>query len=283
MKQTFLIFSTILVALLFSGCNKDEIIEEPAEEFDGYKVIEYTPAPGQFINENMDCTTQEEACQWAQERLGEEKYVSLGAFGGYIVIRFGKSIGNFAIKGNSFVQPSGGSNEPGIVYVMTDSNRNGKPDDGKWIELRGSESESDSEQTVRNYAITYYRPGGPKQPVRWTDNLGNSGQVNYVEAFHAQDFYYPKWINSATYTLSGTRLPAHSVEENGRWNHTPYGWGYADNTGSDTTDKWTDFSLQNAIGTIPAKIDFIKVQTGVNAQAGALGEISTEVCGFKAL
>ena len=281
MKQTSLIFSTILVALLSTGCNKDDIIEEPAEEFDGYKVIEYTPAPGQFINENMDCTTQDEACRWAQERLDEEKYVSLGAFGGYIIVRFGKSIGDFAIKGNSFVQPSGGSNEPGIVYVMADSNHNGKPDDGKWIELRGSDSES--EQTIRNYAITYYRPDEPKQPVRWTDNLGNSGQVNYVEAFHSQDFYYPLWIKSATYTLSGTCLPSHSVEENGRWNHTPYGWGYADNTGSDTTDKWTEFSLNNAIGTIPSKIDFIKVQTGVNAQAGALGEISTEVCGFKAL
>ena len=281
MKQTSLIFSIILVALLSAGCNKDDIIEEPAEEFDGYKVIEYTPAPGQFINENMDCTTQDEACRWAQERLDEEKYVSLGAFGGYIIVRFGKSIGDFAIKGNSFVQPSGGSNEPGIVYVMADSNHNGKPDDGKWIELRGSDSES--EQTIRNYAITYYRPDEPKQPVRWTDNLGNSGQVNYVEAFHSQDFYYPLWIKSATYTLSGTCLPSHSVEENGRWNHTPYGWGYADNTGSDTTDKWTEFSLNNAIGTIPSKIDFIKVQTGVNAQAGALGEISTEVCGFKAL
>ncbi len=281
MKKTFLIFYQILVVLLSSGCNKDEIFEEPAEEFDGYKVIEYSPAPGQFINENMDCKTADEACSWAQERLDEEKYVSLGAFGGYIVVRFGKSIGDFAIKGNSFVQPSGGSNEPGIVYVMTDSNRNGKPDDGKWIELRGSDS--DSEHTVRNYVITYYRPDEPKQPVRWTDNLGNSGQVNYVEAFHAQDYYYPEWIKSATYTLSGTCLPSRSVEENGRWNHTPYGWGYADNTGSDTTDKWTSFSLTNAIGSAPAKIDFIKVQTGVNAQAGALGEISTEVCGFKAL
>ncbi|MDE7110344.1 MAG: hypothetical protein K2O38_00405 [Muribaculaceae bacterium] len=281
MNRHSLIFSAILVAPLFSGCNKDSLIEEPDDVYRQFCVIEYTPAPGQFINENMDCKTPAEACKWAQARLDAEKHVSLGAFGGYIIIRSRHSITEFAIKGNSFVQPSGGSNEPGIVYVMTDRNRNGKPDDGPWVELRGSDS--DNPATIRNYEITYFRPDESKQPVRWTDNLGNSGQVNYVEAFHAQDSYYPAWITTASYTLSGTCLPPHSNEENGRWNHLPYGWGYADNTGSDTTDNWTVFSLQNAIGSSPAKIDFIKVQTAVNAQAGALGEISTEVCGFMKL
>lgn len=279
MNKHFLISTAILVALLSSGCNKDSVIEEPDDDtYSLYKVIEYTPAPGQFINENMECETPAEACEWARKRLDEEKYVSLGAFGGYIVVRFRHSISGFAIKGNSFVQPSGGSNEPGIVYVMADRNHNGKPDDGNWIELRGSDT--DSEATIRNYKITYYRPDGPKQPVRWTDNLGNSGQVNYVEAFHAQDYYFPAWITAGSYTLSGTCLPPHAYEESERWNHLPYDWGYADNTGSDTAGQWTVFSLQNAIGSVPSKIDFVKVQTAVNAQAGALGEISTEVCGF---
>lgn len=272
MRTKFLIIpSAILVALLCGGCNKDSVITED-EERGSFKVIEYTPAPGQFINENMDCRTPEEACRWAEGRLAEGKYVSLGAFGGYIIVDLGHSVSSFAIKGNSFYQQGSGSNEPGIVYVMTDRNGNGIPDDGKWIEIPGSASE----QAIKNYSITYFRPTEPKSPVQWEDSEGNWGQVNYVEAFHKQDYYYPEWIESDSYRLTGTLLPSLSVEENGRWNHQPYDWGYADNTGSDTTDQWTVFSLS-------MKVDFIKVQTAVCAQAGALGEISTEVCGFKEL
>lgn len=269
LKYTYLLLGMLSLA----SCNKDEvIIEEPAAERGEFRVLEYTPAPGQFINENMTATTPEEATEWALGRLQEEKYVSLGAFGGYIIVDLGHSVSSFAIKGNSFVQPSGGSNEPGIVYIMADRNGNGKADDGAWTELKGSEAEN----AISGYSITYYRPSEPQSAVKWTDNRGGSGEVAYVSAFHKQDYYYPQWIDQDSYTLTGTLLPSLSVEENGRWNHMPYGWGYADNTGSDTRNQWTEF-------TAPFPADFIKVQTAVCAQAGALGEISTEVCGFKEL
>lgn len=272
MKTKFLIFPSAVLVALLCGCNKDSILEDDKSERGSFRVIEYTPAPGQFINENMNCRTMEEACRWAEQRLAEEKYVSLGAFGGYIVVDLGHSVNSFAIKGNSFYSGGSGSNEPGIVYVMIDRNGNGIPDDGKWIEIPGAASD----QSVKNYSITYFRPTEPKSPVQWEDSEGNWGHINYVEAFHSQDFYYPEWIESDSYRLSGTLLPSLSVEENGRWNHLPYDWGYVDNTGSDTEDQWTSFHVSLAV-------DFIKVQTGVCAQAGALGEISTEVCGFKEL
>ena len=82
-----------------------------------------------------------EACAYAEERLRSEAYVSLGGFGGYVVVGFDHSIDNkvgeydFGITGNSFA----GSSEPGIVWVMQDENGNGLPDD-TWYELKGSET-----------------------------------------------------------------------------------------------------------------------------------------------
>lgn len=262
------IFFLILGVAILSGCSESDEPENPGRERGEFHVLDYTPAPGQFINEGMTASTPEEAIEWASERLAEEKFVSLGGFGGYIVVDFGHSVTDFAVKGNSFT----GSNEPGIVYGMVDSNGNGLPDDGKWTEL----PHSDEPGIVHNYSITYYRPSEPQSPVRWTDNQGGEGEIAYVAAFHKQDYYYPAWISADSYTLTGTLLPSLSVEENGRWNHKPYPWGYVDNNGSDTEKQWTEFHVD-----IP--LDFIKVQTAVNAQAGALGEISTEVCGFKEL
>lgn len=266
MNKKLLLF--IIGTATLSSCSSTDEPDSPSRERGEFRVIDYTPAPGQFINEGMTASTPEEATEWAEERLAQEKFVSLGGFGGYIVIDFGHSVKNFAIKGNSFA----GSNEPGIVYAMTDANANGFPDDGKWIEL----PHSDEAGTISDYQITYYRPSAPQAPVRWTDNQGNEGEIAYVGSFHKQDYYYPAWITAESYTLTGTLLPSLSVEENGRWNHQPYPWGYVDNNGSDTDKQWTRFSLS-------FPVDFIKVQTAVNAQAGALGEISTEVCGFKEL
>ena len=42
-----------IAATLLASCNKDE--EET--EIQGFKVLEYRPAPGQFINEGFDCQT----------------------------------------------------------------------------------------------------------------------------------------------------------------------------------------------------------------------------------
>ena len=54
---------------------------------------------------------------------------------------------NFSITGNAFK----GSSDPGIVYVMQDTNGNTLPDD-EWYELKGSEY--GKEETVQEYAVT---------------------------------------------------------------------------------------------------------------------------------
>ena len=259
------------------------------------RVFEYTPAPGQFINElktgGFDGTqiNPESAVEYAKNRLENENWISLGGFGGYVVVGFDHSISNtrsydFGVIGNAF----DGSSEPGVVWVMQDENGNGFPDD-TWYELAGSEH--GKFETYRDYAVTYYRPTGIGMPVQWTDNYGGSGEVDYLAQFHDQDYYYPLWIGAESYTLTGTRLEARNYDQSGNgtyWVNPHYDWGYVDNfspSDFNSSDKANFFRISNAgdFEGNPVKmnhIDFVKVQCAVNAKSGWLGEVSTEVCGF---
>lgn len=254
------------------------------------KVYEYVAAPGQFINE----WTEKDPLVYATNRLKEKEYVSLGSFGGYIVVGFDHSVPvagseyDFAVLGNSFKT----SSEPGVVYVMQDVNGNGLPDD-EWYELKGSEW--DKPETKHNYSITYYRPQGIRQDVAWKDAEGKTGIVRYVGNLHMQDYYYPSWIKENSYTLYGTSIKPNNQKnpETGFWENNPYPWGYADNYGEDilkdvSVDEktWNGFKVSNAIhpdGT-PVQldfIDFVKIQSGVMGTSDVLGEISTEVLSIK--
>ena len=274
------------------------------------RVYDYTPAPGQFINElktggfDGTQTTREAAIAYAEKRMSEvdregnpyPNWVSLGGFGGYIVVGFDHSIDNsgdydLGILGNSF----SGSSEPGIVWVMQDENGNGEPDD-TWYELAGSET--GKAETIQDYAVTYYRPTGPNMVVQWTDNQGNSGEIDYLSQFHRQDYYYPLWIEEDSYTLTGTCLAPRNYDASGNgsyWVNAEYDWGYADNfssidrlTGYDNAAADANanlFKISNAIDFECQPIDldyidFVKVQVGVNTKSGWLGELSTEIFGF---
>lgn len=263
------------------------------------RLFEWMPAPGQFICDpqtgwsETDGKNETSACDFALRRLRDNNFVSLGAFGGYMVVGFDHSIPagrneyDFAVGGNAFSSSSGsrGSNEPGIVYVMQDVNGNGLPDD-EWYELRGSNFNPTA--TSSQYSVTYYRPAAEAMPVIWTDNLGNSGTIDYLPAFHSQPYYYPGWLQEDYYTLTGSRITLSSFN----WDNTPLDRGYADNLGSDTIDAAADsddgtgqrtgFKISNAVFPDGSEvnlrfIDFVKIQTGVNAKAGVLGEVSTEV------
>jgi hypothetical protein len=232
----------------------------------------------------------------ALERMQKGQYISLGGFGGYIVVGFDHSITNgegydFAVGGNSF----NSSSEPGIVWVMQDENGDGKPND-TWYELAGSETGKSG--TIRNYAVTYYHPSGAGMDVQWVDNMGGSGEIAYLPTYHKQDYYYPEWIAAESYTLSGTRLEARNYDKYGNgamWIQPPYDWGYADNyspidrlaegEGSESTAMPNGFDISKAIDHRGESIelgfvDFVKVQTACNTSSGWLGENSTEVFGI---
>lgn len=280
------------ISLCFIACNKNEdiVIDNPPEESGlNYTVIEYLPAPGQFINDPVigfnNITSSSEAIEKATSRLRQGLYVSLGGWGGYIVVKFHESIKNvegydFYISSNSFDT----SNEPGIVWVMQDSNGNGEPDD-TWYELKGSYFGQPGYE--RNYWVTYTRPGADEN-TPWIDSNGETGEVVWMGNHHNQPFYYPEWIKENTITFYGSRLPSQAEQEStGLWVNKPFKWGYADNFGEDFFNDGLKnaFEIDNAVtdDNLPIyleSIDFVKVQTAINAHTPLLGENSTEVCGF---
>lgn len=284
-------FKFALVAALFvlGGCTQldgssdgkgDAMPEEPKAV-----VVEYLPAPGQFVNEGYDATTMEEACEYAQGRLDKGYFVSLGGFGGYIVVRFDKPIRNsyggydFGVYSNAF----DGSSEPGVVWVAQDVNGNGVADD-EWYELYGSES--DKETSQQNYSITYSRTEDEER-IAWRDNRGESGLIER-NSQHRQD-YFPRWVVGDEYTLAGRLLAANSEwsEINQEWVLRAYEWGYVDNyslvdRGEDRANRLRISDARDASGEVVEldHIDFVKVQSATNKIHTAIGEVSTEVCGF---
>ena len=275
------------------SCNKDGVIvaEEPSEKAACDRVYEYLPAPGQFINETGAPATMDEACAWAEKQLASPYgCVSLGSFGGRIVVGFDHRVVctggyDFAVDGN----PLETSSEPGIVWVMQDENGDGQPND-TWYELQGSEY--GKPETWQNYTVTYYRPEAEGTDIRWEDDRGQSGTVARV-TYHTQPSYYPAWVDAASYTLSGTRLEARNRLDGTQWINPPYEWGYADNFSSidrifGNGVNANRFRIADAVRAdgkpaALAYIDFVKVQTGVLAQSGDLGEVSTEVFGIRDL
>ena len=300
-------FVCMLMVVIASSCNKDDVITitfedshyRPATETSvarWYKVFEYTPAPGQFIGDTKTGGFSGEeqssinAVIYAENRLTDGKFVSLGGFGGYIVVGFDHSIDNsvgydIAIAGNAF----DGSSEPGIVWVMQDENGDGEPND-VWYELRGSETGLAT--TIQNYSVTYYRPMEAGQAVKWIDSEGVDGEIDYLASYHSQDYYYPQWITADSYTLAGTRLEARNYDQsdNGTmWIQPAYDWGYADNFSSeDHISEGGNINLMDISNAIDSNgkskelkyVDFVKVQTALNSKSGWLGELSTEVTGF---
>lgn len=267
------------------------------------EIVEYTPAPGQFIN------TESFGSPYAANSIIDNinGVVSLGAYGGYIVFKFANSVENnhdnpYGIDFTVFGNPvSSTSAEPGIVYVMKDENNNGIPDD-TWYELAGSDYFFSS--TIKNYQITYTNPNQTTATdVPWTDNFGQSGFV-FANSYHTQA-YYPSYnyfpnINQAQYTLNGTKIIG-GIDKSDYSNikSLQRAFGYVDNktrgdTNSDIPDNpytqeiegmgGDSFDIswavdQNGNYVDLGEIDFIKVQCSMNDNINWLGEISTEISG----
>lgn len=275
------------------------------------EVIEYNPAPGQFINEMPqyeDGDTNADMVRKAKECIGGQNNVmiSLGAYGGYVTFRFDHTVMNlpgydFLITGNAFYElnnpeKKGGSAEPGIVFVSYDENCNGIADD-KWYELAGSEYYKP--ETLHGYSITYYRPDIDKKPspdgfltdatyIPWIDSLGKTGYVA-KNSFHTQD-YYPKWYSGESVSFCGTRLAQNAEDTSGIGRYYvlySYDWGYVDNHPNEY-EELNSFDISWAVDedgnhvNLPA-IDYVRVMTGINQYCGWIGETSTEISGARDL
>ncbi|MDR0892807.1 MAG: YncE family protein [Mediterranea sp.] len=256
------------------------------------RVLDYRPAPGQFIN--TATSAYEEGFSEAQvlaratEWVKKKWTLSLGAYGGSLTVGFSQPIRHvggeydFKVWGNASYNTGaatgrlGGSAEPGIVLVSKDANGNGLPDD-PWYELAGSEYGKPTE--TRDYEITYYRPQPANADVRWTDNQGGEGYV-YRNTYHTQSSYYPAWETAGQLTFRGTRLADNGIDENGTWVGYCYDWGYADNhpNSTDGSKFKIDWAVDDQGQPVQLdQIDFVRIYTAVNQSLGWTGESSTEV------
>ncbi|MBA4410182.1 MAG: T9SS type A sorting domain-containing protein [Bacteroidota bacterium] len=268
------------------------------------KLIEYLPAPGQYTNAEFIGTPNA-----ANSIVGINKgLVSLGAFGGSATYYFDQGIKNdplnpygvdFTVYGNATPTWS----EPGIIQVMKDENKNGIPDE-TWFEIAGSDHFWNS--TSLAYEVTFKNSGSTKASnIPWADNQGKSGIIP-ENSFHSQS-YYPNavifpGINPSQYTLKGTRIEGFiDLSNPGVVNSYRRKFGYADNTpvisftekrpdnpytyeiegsGGDAIDM--DWAVDKDLKPVYLdEINFIRIYTGMNALAGWLGEISTEITGIR--
>ncbi len=167
------------------------------------KILEYQPAAGQFRSENA----WDNPIEFFENN---ERGLSLGALGGYIVFGFDQPIYNnpqnpygvdFTVEGNSFVAAEKGVwTEPGAVQVMEDKNGNGLPDDGEWYELAGSDYWLST--TKHNVELTYYNPHyNDRYTVPWAMKWEENGETKYeygaivTNNFHKHTFYPDYYYN----------------------------------------------------------------------------------------
>lgn len=245
------------------------------------KLIDYQPAPGQFINTDLGTVSA------ANTVIGKKTgLVSLGAWGGSIVLGFDHTVINQADKDDIIIygNPLPTFAEPGIVWVMQDTNGNGLADD-IWYEVAGSEFNKTGYQ--RNYSVTYTKPAAATDPVPWKDSDGKTGVIQTHPQFHDQA-YFPVMKDKdgktiTEYTIKGSKLSASNIDTTipSMVTSKAFDWGYADNLmDGDKID------IANAVDQAGNKvalkgINFIKIQTGVMGNMGLLGELSTEVSGVE--
>ena len=266
------------------------------------EVLEYTPAPGQYIN----------STPWGDGESassivgGVNGTLCLGAFGGSVVFAFANPVENhpdnpFGMDFTIFGNPLPDWSEPGVVWVMKDENENGEADD-TWYQLAGSDYYFSS--TLHNYQVSYTNPGGTEaMDVAWRDHLGNQGFIK-ANSIHSQTYYplpvfFPN-VPEEKYELTGTLIKG-AVDVD----HPPVNvsllraFGYADNqlrgsgpptvpdnpytpevehSGGDAFDiGWAVDADGNVVEL--DQIHFLKVQNGLLHQGGWLGEVSTEITG----
>jgi hypothetical protein len=224
--------------------------------------FEFTPAPGPFVGaypviDFSEYATEESVRQRSQDKLDGKPVDnglyysgwSLANIGGYLTSGFDHSVEKrpegheLHIRGNAIVM-----DEPGVVWVMQDSNGNGKPDD-VWYELKGSHY--NDPMGKHRYAITFFKPRvNATSSIAWKDNEGGSG-VGYGP--------YPYSVKGASLTFVLSRLDS-----------PYYTSGYVDTSSSDVG---LGFNIADAVQADGAPIDlafidFVKVQCAIHNDSG---------------
>lgn len=297
------LFTFFTITLVLCACNSDEPDPDPEINPDPvgslFSSVDYQPAPGQFVNEMPvyeKGDTPQSINRKALEAINRGAIISLGALGGQITLTLTNPIFHnpgakydFRILGNCYLTGTDGDNilgsaEPGIVWVMKDSNSNGIPDD-KWYLFVGQMGDQ-----IKPVTITYTPAPDPDSSrwVDWSTDDGASGALTCNTAYHNHT-YFPQWLfadtNKASMAIQTYMLPPNSFREadTGLYRQICYP-GFADSFPNN--DDRSTFSLSDAVDLDgnPANLDcihFIRITTAVIDSNGPLGETSTEFGGLQ--
>ena len=286
----FNLFLVLLFVPIFYSCKgSDEPLATDNNSAYISQVFEYVYGPGQHAQLAVPTDTT----FFIGKPSDNEGWLFLGGFGGYVVAGFNHNVVNgngddfevFALRGSS--------PEPAVVYVMSDDNGDGKPNE-TWYELKGNQDSA----SIRNYWVRYYKAANDSANTTWKDSKGNRGElISGFGAKYSNGWWWPYYNASDSITLFGTRLP--DSYENQSSNGAQYWvvpkdkftWGYAENmygTDFDTSVGANKLDISNAIDADGRSVNlvsirFIKIQTGVFQQAGWTNEVSSEVKGAKDL
>lgn len=282
------------------ACNRDQTLtdDDTAKGRIGVTVLDYSPMPGQFVNEIPQYAAGDDAAAIktkAQQLLDKGYLISLGAWGGSVTLKLARPIKaktdgtpEFRVLGNAFTDGSDargayGSSEPGIVQVMHDANANGQPDD-IWCTIRPQAT------FTQGVTVTYgrHKDGDDDEHyIPWTAGDGTTGYLLRYIIEHTHTFF-PEWLPASqkTLTATGIMLPPCGVQT-AAGKYILYAVpgtadSYANNDPRSALHIADAVLPSGAAANLP-QIDFVRIYTGVLQCNGYLGEVSTEVAGIEAL
>jgi hypothetical protein len=278
-----LIFPFISMALISCG---NEVQSKPSAYIT--TVFDYVYAPGQ----HSQLAKKTDIANFIGEPTNDKGWIYLGGFGGYVIAGFDHNV----LNGDGFdfevIALKGASPEPGIVYVMSDTNGDGLPNE-TWYELKGNQFQN----SKRNYWVRYFKAVSDSANITWKDSENKQGElISGFGSNYSAAWWWPS-TSVDSITFKGTRLPdAYDNNSNGSTQNwvvptDRFTWGYVKNLyGTDYNSNLgaNKFDISNAIDSLGnavnlTNIRFIKIQTAVFQQAGWLNEVSTEVRGARDL
>jgi hypothetical protein len=253
------------------------------------RIFDFIPAPGQTLLINKPDNnpyTKEEALSAVYEQLKTGNgNVYMGAFGGYMIVGFDHTIMNrpgFC----DFTTKYGGMNvSPSIIWVAYDANKNGRPDDNEWYEIKGSEYGGENDLGIQSYT---YETTKTDDGYAWTTQDGKTGFVHdsmYGSSIMARVAVAP-WISGPTYTLTGRQLKPDINESNTFKPVLPFAWGYAANqpNGSKQAAIDIDWAIDAEGNSVRLPgVDFIKVVNAIQGMRPMMGEYRYQVTSIEDL
>ncbi|HWR35316.1 MAG TPA: hypothetical protein VN622_05540 [Clostridia bacterium] len=278
-------------------------------------VIGYLVAPSQYATgtsygsiSSDDANTLTPTPPAYVKTLASGGLVSIGGFGGYIVYEYSTPLVDspnnpygvdFIVYGNAFVSGSGTWAEPGIVQVAENIG-------GPWYTIAGSEHYSATSEPVPQI---YWKMNGTTvrysldDGSTWTDFKTNAAEwwpeyaapenygatsnhndfTSHVPMFDADDLKFAnlvKLADNVTYQFGYCDVHANGTVT--RTAANPYTATYQTAVGDGIDLAWAVDSDGNPLTNLSTRqFKYVRIYTGVLENAGAFGEVSTEVTAVK--